>query len=245
MAAKKKLSTRHSMIEKRLHAEQARRRQLEASLRAIEERFNVFLDCAPIAAFVRDESGRHVYANKPWAAQFGRPLKELLGKTNWELFPRETALLFEASDQAARLRGEVSGLIETGVAPDGTRRWWKVYKFPLPGPRGEKWVGGLALDITDLMEARGRLRDYDTDLASGRLAPQAPRGRSEALGKLPPRLRQVLELYAAGWSTKEVAARLGISPKTVDVHRAKLLRALGVRSLVEAIRLKLTADDSR
>jgi PAS domain S-box-containing protein len=244
MTSKLNPAKRSARRERQLVAERARRRQLEAALRAVEERFNGFLDHAPIAAFVRDESGRHVYGNKPWAAQFGRPLKQLLGKTNWELFPRETALLFEASDQAARLRGEVSGLIETGVAPDGTRRWWKVYKFPLPGPRGDNWVGGLALDITDLMEARGRLRDYDTDLASGRLVPQAPRGRAEALSQLPPRLRQVVELYAAGWSTKEVAARLGISPKTVDVHRAKLLRVLSVHSLVGAIRLKLAAEDS-
>jgi DNA-binding NarL/FixJ family response regulator len=51
-------------------------------------------------------------------------------------------------------------------------------------------------------------------------------------------LRQVLELLAAGWTLKEVAARLGISSKTAEAHRAKLLRRLGVKSIVEAIRLR-------
>lgn len=111
-------------------------------------------------AFIRDGRGRHVYANKPWAQQFGRPLSELLGKTNWDLFPRETALVFEASDQAARLSGEVSGLLESGVAPDGVQRWWKVFKFPLPGTDGETWIGGLALDVTDLVQAHAKVRCF-------------------------------------------------------------------------------------
>jgi PAS domain S-box-containing protein len=234
--------TRERRLQRLLHLERARREQAERTACDWQDRFRLFLDHAPMPAFIRDERGHHGYGNKPWAAQFERPLSELLGKTNWDLFPKETALIFEASDEAARLRGEVSGLLESGLAPDGTRHWWKVFKFPLPGPGSEKWIGGLALDVTDLIQAKTRLTDYESDLASGRLAPQAPLGRAVELERLPPRLRQVLELFAAGWSTKEIASRLGISPKTVDVHRTKLLRTLRVSSLVEAIRLKLAAD---
>lgn len=190
-------------------------------------------------AFIRDEHGRHVYANKPWAAQFDRPLDELMGKTNWDLFPKDTALVFEASDQAARLRGEVSNLLESGIAPDGKRHWWKVFKFPLPGPGGEIWIGGLALDVTDLVRARTRLSDFEQDLAEGRLVPEAPHGNPGQVGKLPPRLRQVLELLAAGWTIKEAAQRLGISQKTAEAHRTKLLQRLGVKSVVDAVRLRL------
>jgi PAS domain S-box-containing protein len=219
--------------------ERTRRERAELSAREWQDRFRLFLDHAPMPAFIRDEQGRHVYGNKPWAAQFECPLSELIGKTNWELFPKETAIVFEASDQAARLRGEVSGLLESGLAPDGRRHWWKVFKFPLPGPDGETWIGGLALDVTDLVLAKTRLTDYEADLASGRLAPQAPSGRAAELDRLPPRLRQVLELLAAGWTTKEIAIRLGISQKTAEVHRAKLLQRLRVRSVVEATRLCL------
>ena len=236
------ITARERWWRRRFEAERVRRQQAESAAREWQDRFRLFLDHAPMPAFIRDEQGRHVYGNRPWAAQFGQPLEDLLGKTNWELFPKETALVFEASDQAARLRGEVSGLLESGLSPDGARHWWKVFKFPLPGPDGGKWVGGLALDVTDLVQAKTRLTDYESDLASGRLAPQAPRSRAVQLERLSPRLRQVLELFAAGWSTKEVASRLGISPKTVDVHRSKLLRHLNVASLVEAIRVKLDVE---
>jgi len=224
-------------LRRELSAERDRRRRAEAAADEWQDRFRVFLDNAPMPAFIRDARGRHVYGNKPWAAQFRRPLNELLGRTNWDLFPRETALVFEASDQAARLHGEVSGLLESGIAPDGTRRWWKAFKFPLPGPGAEKWVGGLALDVTDLVLAKTRLNEFEADLASGRLVPDTPRGRAEQLEQLPRRLRQVLELLAAGLSLKEAAARLGISPKTADAHRAKFLRRLGVKNVVEAVRL--------
>ncbi len=103
-------------------------------------------------------------------------------------------------------------------------------------------MGGLALDVTDLMLTKSRLQGFEADLADGRPVPDVRRGRADHLGTLRPRLRQVLELFAAGWSTKEVATRLGISPKTVDVHRAKLLRLLNVSSLVEAVRLKLDME---
>jgi PAS domain S-box-containing protein len=236
-----KAAERPRRLERRLAAEQARRRRAERALRGWEDRFRLFLDHAPMPAFIRDEHGRHVYGNPPWAAQFGRPLSELLGLTNHDLFPPETARVFEASDRAARDDLRVSGLLETGLAPDGTRRWWKTCKFALPGPAGRRWVGGLALDVTEVVLAHSRLREFEDDLAAGRLVTDVPAGEAGRLARLPPRLRQVLELLAAGRTLKEAAARLGISPKTAEVHRAKLLRRLGAKNLAELIRLRLAA----
>lgn len=222
-----------------LEAEKGRREEAERELSEWKDRFRLFLDNAPMPAFIRDEQGRHVYGNKPWAAQFDRPLEELMGKTNWELFPKETALIFETSDHAARERNEVSGVIESGLGPDGRHHWWKVFKFPLPNPNGQTWVGGLALEVSDFVHATTRLSSFEHDLASGRLVPDAPNGDADELQKLPPRLRQVLELLAAGWNIKEVANRLGISQKTAEAHRAKLLQRLGVLSVVQATRFYL------
>jgi two-component system response regulator FixJ len=58
---------------------------------------------------------------------------------------------------------------------------------------------------------------------------------------LSPREREVLEALVAGRSNKIIAADLGISVRTVEVHRARMMERLGVRQFAEAIRLAVTA----
>jgi two-component system response regulator FixJ len=59
---------------------------------------------------------------------------------------------------------------------------------------------------------------------------------------LSPREGEVLELLAAGMPNKAVARELGLSPRTVEVHRARLMARLGVGSLAEAVRLAVQAE---
>ena len=53
----------------------------------------------------------------------------------------------------------------------------------------------------------------------------------EAFDKLTPRLQDVLRLIADGLSTKEIAARLNISKKTVEFHRRRLTQKLGIHAI--------------
>jgi len=53
------------------------------------------------------------------------------------------------------------------------------------------------------------------------------------------REREVLQLAAEGLSNAEIAARLSISPRTVEVHRAALMRKLGLHSPTDLIRFAL------
>ena len=61
------------------------------------------------------------------------------------------------------------------------------------------------------------------------------------MAKLSPRERQVLDGLVAGRSTKQMAYDLGISARTVEVHRVRMLARLGTHSLAEAIRLAVLA----
>ena len=58
----------------------------------------------------------------------------------------------------------------------------------------------------------------------------------EAAGPLTARERQVVQLVAEGKSSKEAADALGVSAKTVESHRANILRKLGLRSAAELVR---------
>jgi two-component system, LuxR family, response regulator FixJ len=62
------------------------------------------------------------------------------------------------------------------------------------------------------------------------------------LHALTPREREVLDGLAKGLPNKTIAYGLGISPRTVEVHRANLMSKLEVRSLSEALRLAFTAN---
>ena len=58
---------------------------------------------------------------------------------------------------------------------------------------------------------------------------------TEASGDLTPRQREVLQLVAEGRSAKEIAAILGISPRTAEFHKARLMETLGVQNTAELI----------
>ncbi|HEX2333292.1 MAG TPA: response regulator [Burkholderiales bacterium] len=66
------------------------------------------------------------------------------------------------------------------------------------------------------------------------------------LATLTEREREVLEHAAQGLHAKEIAAALGISPRTVEVHKTRIMEKLGVRNVAELVRFALGArDDAR
>lgn len=63
------------------------------------------------------------------------------------------------------------------------------------------------------------------------------------LRALTPRERDVLDGLARGLPNKTIAYDLGISPRTVEIHRANLMTKLGVRSLSDALRIAFAAQE--
>jgi two-component system response regulator FixJ len=93
------------------------------------------------------------------------------------------------------------------------------------------------IDETQLFAA------IDAALAEKKFAvrERAVAGATERLALLSPRESQVLEAIAIGRPSKLIAYDLGISVRTVEVHRAHMLDRLGVRNMAEAIRIAVMA----
>ena len=68
-------------------------------------------------------------------------------------------------------------------------------------------------------------------------------GGSENIDHLPARQHEILTALGAGRSSKQIAADLSISIKTVETHRARLMEALGCRNAVELLRLAMRHHD--
>ncbi len=74
----------------------------------------------------------------------------------------------------------------------------------------------------------------------------AHRRNAEArLAALTPRERDILEAIAAGLGNKAIARRLDLSPRTIEVHRANLMRRAGTANVAELLRLQFTAELAR
>ncbi|MGI9449692.1 MAG: response regulator transcription factor [Geminicoccaceae bacterium] len=108
-------------------------------------------------------------------------------------------------------------------------------------------VKAMKLGAVDFIE-----KPFDTNLmlttiesvlrsAKTKGAPKIDPTLLEHIKRLTPREREVLEHLVAGRSNKEVGRELGISPRTVEIHRARLMEKMAADSLAQLVRLAIDA----
>jgi DNA-binding NarL/FixJ family response regulator len=62
---------------------------------------------------------------------------------------------------------------------------------------------------------------------------------TDGKARLPARQREILQLVAEGLTLKEIASTLGLSPKTVEYHKSKLMEQLGLHTTAELTKYAL------
>ncbi len=123
--------------------------QAEAALRESEERFQTFMNNSPAVAFMKDELGRLVYINETFERVLHVKNADLLGKTDFDFLPEETAKQVRENDILVLSTGKTAQIIETVPTPDGCLHQWLVFKFPFQDGGGRQLVGGVGVDITE------------------------------------------------------------------------------------------------
>ena len=106
------------------------------------------------------------------------------------------------------------------------------------GARGFMLKSDAGRELLTAIEALARHEPFFTPkvpnlVHEGYLHSEKP---AALLNPLTPREREIVQLVAEGQSTKELAAHLGISVKTVETHRSNIMRKLGLRSVSEVVR---------
>ena len=100
---------------------------------------------------------------------------------------------------------------------------------------GDRLVGRLVSFLF------GVLRPTDPDRATeicGADSPQAAQTSAQSpFSLLSAREREVMRLLIEGLHNRRIAKELGISPRTVEVHKARVLDKLAVKNVVELVRL--------
>ena len=103
-----------------------------------------------------------------------------------------------------------------------------------------------ALDFVEKpYDAERLIRSIEKALAAGEEMKSRESQRRELmdrLAELSPRQTEVMHLVAQGLSNKQIAARLGISPRTVEVYKARMMEKLDCRNLAEVLRMMAGVD---
>lgn len=134
------------------------RQQAEQSYRESEQRFARFMQHLPGLAWIKDVQGRYVFVNESAVRAFRKPREFLLGRSDDEIFPPETAAQFRLNDDRALANDTGLETVETLQHEDGVHHSI-VSKFPIPGPDGKStMIGGMAIDFTERLRAEQALR---------------------------------------------------------------------------------------
>jgi PAS domain S-box-containing protein len=121
--------------------------------------FERFMRHLPGMAWLKDLSGKFVYANDATGKAFGVPADQLLGKGNVDFMPPEIARQCDASDQDSVHTDGGLRVVEKYVDADGNERSVLVSKFRIAGEGdAPTLIGGIAVDITDRLEAETQLQ---------------------------------------------------------------------------------------
>ncbi len=118
-----------------------------------EERFRTFMAHGPMVAFIKDGEGRHLYMNELMQLVDAEQIAHgWYGRTDFDFWPDDVAAKIRADDLVVLAGDEPREFVETVPMADGSHVWL-TYKFPLPDPRAGRILGGMAIDITERVNA--------------------------------------------------------------------------------------------
>ena len=147
------------------------RKRFERELCDANDRFEAFMDAGSVISWMKDAAGRYVYANEACAVKRGVTKEGVLGHTTKELGASATDE--DALDRAVLESGIPSTTTDTGR----DARSWQVARFLFWSSAGERYTGGLGVDITAqrtaeeaLVQTQAQLRHAQKMEAVGRLA---------------------------------------------------------------------------
>ena len=137
------------------------RKRAEEALARERILLRTVIDNLPDAIYAKDVETRKVLVNPADVRNTGLQAEaEVLGKTDWELFPKEVAAGFYADDQAVLQTGApVLDREELLVNASGEQRWLLTSKIPLRDESGQiTGLVGIGRDITELRRAEEETR---------------------------------------------------------------------------------------
>lgn len=141
-------------------------RNKEDSLQESESLLQAILDNSPAIIFAKDQDGKYMLANKQLAGFFHLPVDDILGKTDFELFPSEIAARLQQDDKTILANKSVQQL-EEAVPYENELKTYLSIKFCLFDKNNAAYaVCGISTDISERIRNEQRLKESEENLRS-------------------------------------------------------------------------------
>jgi len=145
------------------------RRQAEERLRNSETLYHSLVETLPQNILRKDLQGRFTFANQQFCRMLGRTLEEIIGKTDFDFFPRELAEKYQRDDRRVIQSGKPHETVEENQPPGRDKIYVQVVKTPLYEADGTIiGLQGIFWDITQQRLAEEKIRRVNALLAQSR-----------------------------------------------------------------------------
>jgi PAS domain S-box-containing protein len=133
----------------------------QIALQDSEERFRLFMDKSQLLAWMKDEKGRYVYINDALGQRFRNKNVNWVGKTGFDLWPSKIAAQFAIEDQDVLGTGQSLNFTMESAGVGGGLKCWIGTKFLFEDTAGNRFVAGLAIDITERKKIEESLKESE------------------------------------------------------------------------------------
>jgi PAS domain S-box-containing protein len=135
------------------------RKQTEEALKKSQSQQQAILDNIPDLAWLKDTGGRYIAANEPFGQTCGVRPRDLVGKTDLDLWPRELAEKYRHDDREVMRTAKQRRLEEPIIDTTGRISQIETIKSPFYSDQGEiMGTCGIARDITQRKQTEEELR---------------------------------------------------------------------------------------
>jgi diguanylate cyclase (GGDEF)-like protein/PAS domain S-box-containing protein len=161
-----------------------KRKQMEEELNESKLLFHLLIESLPQNVYAKNFEGHFIFANQRYCKTQGKSLTEIIGKTDFDLHPRELAEKYRADDRRVIEKGEPIELVEEHQ-PIGEESFFvQVIKTPFYDSKG-KIAGTLGIfwDITERRRAEIELRQTKEGLKMANIELQSALAREKQLAR--------------------------------------------------------------
>ncbi len=153
----------YSNLETQVETRTAELAGVNLQLQETQKQQKALLDSIPDMAWLKDKNGHFIAVNQPFSDNYGIRIEDIVGKTDFDIGPKELAEGYVADDRDVMEKRQPKRIDEPMVNPQGDPIWVETIKVPIQDDFGQViGTAGSARDISERKEAEAILhRSHD------------------------------------------------------------------------------------